>query len=83
MVLKLFLNQHFFFLFIGEIVAGIGSPYVNLTLASFADHWYEGKSVSLDCLTGVESLLRFSVYDSQSDRGLVGDVLAVCVHQPE
>lgn len=43
MVAKLFISESFYFVHLGEIIAGLGGPFVQYGIANFADHWFEGK----------------------------------------
>jgi MFS family permease len=43
MSIKLLINTNWYLLHLGEIVAGLGGPFVQYGIANFADHWFEGK----------------------------------------
>ena len=40
---KMLVGVNFYFVHLGEIFAGLGSPFVQYGIASFSDQWYKGK----------------------------------------
>lgn len=46
MVLKMGINDvSFFSVHLGEVLAGLGAPFIQNGIAHFANHWFQGKSV--------------------------------------
>lgn len=46
MLIKNFINYNFYFVLIGQGIAGLGGPFCSYGTANFAAHWYTGPKVS-------------------------------------
>lgn len=45
-IIKCFVNVNIWSVHLGQIIAGLGSPFVLNGIAEFSDSWYTGESVS-------------------------------------
>ena len=47
MALKLGIGYNFYLVHLGEVIAGMGAPFVQNGIGNFAEHWFDEKSVSV------------------------------------
>jgi hypothetical protein len=44
-IVRLFIRRNFYLVHVGQIIAGLGSPFIGNNIANFASHWYNKKEV--------------------------------------
>lgn len=77
MCVKLGMNQYFYSVHIGEIIAGLGAPFVQNGIGNFANHWYKGKAVKIEFF--LENFLIFFFFNKKINFFLIERDMYICV----